>query len=350
MKVAILGPVTTDEYYGGVAVFDEELALGFKNNKWDVVLLTNQKVTVENKKGIPIRRVGVISARKVIEEEKPDIILASLNYAKYWRNCDKRIRKIYFLHGFFNRSYYGKIKAELGALYQKNVANKSDYVFSNSYFTQMINNQFFDINSDCVFHLGVTAEYLNELEKENIDKKSNTILYVGRLVSAKGVGNLMSAMKILKNHKVNYELYIAGDGPDEIKLKFLAQKYKLNVHFLGRITQRELALYYRKAEVFVSLNPSEPFGIVFPEALIANCKILCPYTGGQIEYLKDYGSKIEYVNEKSEISIAEGIEKLLSQENDANELTIRESYKFNYNNVASKIIEYLEENSKDYDI
>ena len=44
MKIAILGPVTTKTYFGGVAVFDEELAAGFKHNKWEVVLITNQKL------------------------------------------------------------------------------------------------------------------------------------------------------------------------------------------------------------------------------------------------------------------------------------------------------------------
>lgn len=50
MKIAILGPVTTKTYFGGVAVFDEELAAGFKHNKWEVVLITNQKNADSEKK------------------------------------------------------------------------------------------------------------------------------------------------------------------------------------------------------------------------------------------------------------------------------------------------------------
>ena len=50
MKIAILGPVTTKTYFGGVAVFDEELAAGFKHNEWEVVLITNQKKALIQKK------------------------------------------------------------------------------------------------------------------------------------------------------------------------------------------------------------------------------------------------------------------------------------------------------------
>lgn len=49
MKIAILGPVTTKTYFGGVAVFDEELAAGFKHNEWEVVLITNQKTLIQKK-------------------------------------------------------------------------------------------------------------------------------------------------------------------------------------------------------------------------------------------------------------------------------------------------------------
>ena len=49
MKIGILGPVTTSKYFGGVAIFDEEIANGFEQNNCQVVLLTDQKEEKINK-------------------------------------------------------------------------------------------------------------------------------------------------------------------------------------------------------------------------------------------------------------------------------------------------------------
>ncbi len=340
MKIAILGPVTTKTYFGGVAVFDEELAAGFKHNKWEVVLITNQKNADSEKNGVPIRMINAISARKIIKEESPDIILASLQYAKYWRFCKENAIRIYFLHGFFNRSYYGKLKSEVASLYQRLIAKQSHYVFANSYFTKMVNDQFFGIHTNQVFHLGVTTEYYNAILNTNIPKEKGAILYVGRLVSAKGIGNLLGAMKVLKDGGMPYKAYIAGDGPDKEKLEKYVAKNNLDVHFLGRVSQKDLVTYYSKAEIFVSLNPSEPFGIVFPEALLARCKIVCPCTGGQVEYLMDYKDTVAFVDEASPDAVANGIERL-GKSPVAAELSDKYTQAFRYDTVAKEMIDYL---------
>ena len=46
MKIGILGPVTTSKYFGGVAIFDEEIANGFEQNNCQVVLLTEDRKSV----------------------------------------------------------------------------------------------------------------------------------------------------------------------------------------------------------------------------------------------------------------------------------------------------------------
>lgn len=345
MKIVILGPVTTKTYFGGVAVFDEELASGFKHNEWDVVLITNQKNADSEKNGVPIRIINAISASKIIKEEKPDIILASLQYAIYWRLCRSDAIKIYFLHGFFNRSYYGKLKSELASLYQRLIAKQSQYVFANSYFTQMVNDQFFGIHTNHVFHLGVTTEYYNAILSTKILKEKGAILYVGRLVSAKGIGNLLRAMKTLRVRGMSYKAYIAGDGPDKEKLEMYVAENNLDVQFLGRVSQKNLVAYYSRAEIFVSLNPSEPFGIVFPEALLARCKIVCPCTGGHVEYLMEHKDTVSFVDETSPDAVANGIEELEKFPAAAG-LSDKHMQAFCYKTVAKEMIDYLNERGK----
>lgn len=341
MKIAILGPVTTETYYGGVSVFDEEIAMGFQINGWDSVLITNQKnVQHQQINGIRVRVINKVNAKKILNEEQADFILVSLGFAKYLTTYHSNVKTIYFLHGFFNRNYYGKIKSELATLYQKVLIKKCDYVFANSYFTKMINSNFFNIHTDAVFHLGVTSEYYREIQKKNIKKAPRTILYAGKLVATKGAKNVIKALEILQEQGVEYKAVIAGSGQDEETLHDMVKEKNLNVSFTGRINQNQLVDYYSRCEIFISLNPSEPFGIVFPEALLAQCKIVCPYTGGQIEYLNDYRESIVCVDETSPNSIAEGIKKLLdhSQETIFNE---EHKKRFSYKFVAKQMIDFL---------
>ena len=340
MKVCLLGPVVTSSYYGGVAVFDEELAQGFIDNGWEAVLVTSQKDAV--KKDTPLFITTRSKMSEFLNKENPDIIIASLAYAKLLpRNNSAKVA--YFLHGFFSQSYYGFLKSFLASTYQKWLIRRCDYVFANSYFTAMINKDFFGIKADAVFQLGVSNEFLRNSENcDEIAKIPNSILFAGRLVKAKGVEDLIKAVRFLHGEDVPYTLYIAGDGPEREYIEQFARENGLNIVLLGRLDSGEMIKWYKKTEVFVSLNPSEPFGIVFPEALICGCKIVCPLTGGQVEYLMDYKEIVSFVNENDEKSIAYGLKKMLESGNSTISIENCKA-RFNYKRVALEIIKYIGE-------
>lgn len=343
MKVCILGPVTTASYFGGVAVFDEGLAHGFILNGWSAFIATDQRDVISNMdNGVSVYRIRNGNFKSILEKEKPDFIIAQLAYAKYLLGCKTNAKKIYFLHAFFKRSYYGLIKSVLATVYQKILISQCDLVFSNSYFTDMINRDFFKIHSDEVFHVGVSDEFFAYSHKF-IDetKEENSIFFAGRFVSAKGIDRLIEAAEYLVKRNVNFTIYVAGDGPEKEKLTQVIDAKGLPIHFLGRLDQQAIAKQYRKAEVFVSLDISEPYGIVFCEALLSNCKIVCPITGGQVEILSNYEDRTAYVNTRSAKSIADGIEKMLNINNPV-ELTLQKKEHFSYRHVASRIINYLE--------
>ena len=94
-------------------------------------------------------------------------------------------------------------------------------------------------------------------------------------------------------------------------------------------------------QIFVSLNPSEPFGITFAEALLSECKIVCPTTGGQVEYLQGLDESVSFVNGESVADIAYGIEKLLSLGKYPG-LSASEKESFTYKAVAQRICEFCE--------
>jgi len=342
VKVCILGPVTTPSYFGGVAVFDEGLARGFVDNGCAAFLATDQKDAVENANSIvPVRKIAGRNFKRILEQEKPDYIIAQLAYAKHLFGVKTNAKKIYFLHAFFKRSYYGLVKSALAVIYQKLLIRQCDMVFSNSYFTDMINRDFFDIPSDAVFHVGVSDEFFSQsMSLMDMPKEKNSIFFAGRFVPAKGVDRLIEAAEILASRNTEYHMYIAGDGPEKKRLTQYVAEKGLPVQFVGRLNQAEIAKQYRKAEVFVSLDISEPYGIVFCEALMSNCRIACPVTGGQIEILNDYPERVAYVNARSAESIANGIEKMLNT-NALAELTLEEKERFSYHHIATQMIGYF---------
>ncbi len=121
---------------------------------------------------------------------------------------------------------------------------------------------------------GLTIEDYVNIEKKPIltekltDKNSVKIFFTGRLVYYKGVDVLLKAFTKVKN----CELFIAGTGELEAKLKAYVESHKLTekVHFLGFLPDIELKQAYADCDIFVlpSVAKSEAFGIVQLEAMV----------------------------------------------------------------------------------
>lgn len=336
-RVAILGPVTTNTYYGGVANFDEELLKGFVRLGHECKIFTLQK-------NISVAEYDVESFKSVfglyksVKHYSPDIVIASLAYGGLFFFMNN-IKKIYILHGFFERIHYGRIKAAIAPIYQKIIAMKSDEVIANSFFTKMINRDFFNIKCTRVIHLGVAEEYIKKIKEEKKDliegKEKRSILYAGRFVKSKRPINVLKALSILQDRGVKYKIYMAGDGPENKKLHYYAEEKSLNVIFLGVLPHNILYDYYKKSEIFISLNDSEPMGITFFEAYLMKCKIVSPFTGGQVESLINEPLETRtFVDPDDPFSIARGLLEMMNGES----IFYDELSDLNYENVAKKIL------------
>lgn len=115
---------------------------------------------------------------------------------------------------------------------------------------------------------------------------SRRILYVGRLVERKGIGNLITALADVPGA----ELLVAG-GPDpgrldadpEVRrLRALAHRCHVEgrVRFLGRVDRAELPALYRSADAVASVSWYEPFGIVAVEAMACAVPVVVAAVGG----------------------------------------------------------------------
>lgn len=340
MKIAILGPIYTKEYFGGVATFDENLAIAYKKiaEENDVFLYSKQIATKsENSYGIKICPINILSAFK---QQAFDLIIAFLDYAKYLPLM-KADKKVYFLHGFFSLSAYSSLKTILAVAYQKFFLHYTGYVIGNSQFTCFINHEIYNINCNGSVCLGVSYDYMQQLKQSKpIEKEQNSLLFTGRLIEAKKVNNIIYAMKILKEKADRrYLLRIVGDGDLKPWLMNYAKKYHLNVEFYDRVSQTGIVEFYQRSQLFISLNPAEPFGITFCEALLAGCKIICPNTGGQVEFLSKYPDMAKMIPNLMPETIAEAVEDLVDNKQQ-NLVRIQD---FSYENTAKSILRIVGE-------
>lgn len=341
MKMAILGPYESKVVYGGVAIFDCGLAQAFKDKGHDIILLGTQNTSDIKCNGFKYYKVNFHNINFILKSNKIDVVIGSLSYVKFFPII-KDVKKIYFIHGFFNWKHYSIVKSLLANYFQKKITKHSDLVLCNSSFTKTINEEIFNQHIDGVISLGVSSTFQNLFESNKIEnKEKGSILFVGRLVDVKNVDKLIRSLKSLKN---DYVLRIVGDGPELNTLKELALKYHINAIFLGKLNQKEIFELYNKSEIFISLNPTEPFGIVFLEALLTKCKIICPLTGGQLDILDNYKHMVRYVDVYNIESIGKKIDELLSIPiSNYLEMNEIEQYKCTYLNTVDEIMNLIQE-------
>ncbi|MBI4895128.1 MAG: glycosyltransferase family 4 protein [Candidatus Aenigmarchaeota archaeon] len=105
-------------------------------------------------------------------------------------------------------------------------------------------------------------------------KKGNHIIYVGRLVNYKNVDLVIKSMKELNKKYPILELRIIGSGEQETYLKKLVKELKVNVKFLGYVTEEEKFRQIKSAKAFVSMSDVEGFGISMLEAMACGTPVI----------------------------------------------------------------------------
>jgi len=319
MKTCVLGPVFTSKYFGGVATFTESIADAFKLEGHNVQIVTDFSEKHFTTHGVEIVAVFEKPSRKnplmpwkIAQKVKsfyPDLIISSLEYglanviSKY---LNPSAAVLHFLHGL--PLYEGRRMHNLSiGLITNFIAKHSDAVIANSEFTAVLCEALSGLKSDAAMNVCVGYDYWEQLKRLNglIEKKANTVLFVGRLVPEKNVDKLVRAFSALS---LDAELTIIGDGPEKAGLQRLAQTATRPIKFLGKVDPGEVVQYYLASDVFISLGPKESFGIVFLEALSANCKVICPKTGGQLDVLLNYLDRVIPVSVIEEEQITAALE------------------------------------------
>jgi D-inositol-3-phosphate glycosyltransferase len=145
------------------------------------------------------------------------------------------------------------------------------------------------------------------------------LVFVGRLVERKGIGNVISALADVPDA----ELVVAG-GPDRAELEHDREIHRLRslaeeagvadrVVFRGRIDRTDLPALLRSADAVLCVPWYEPFGIVPLEAMACGVPVIASAVGGLIDTVVD-GTTGLHVPPRSPERIAEALNELLPDE------------------------------------
>lgn len=172
------------------------------------------------------------------------------------------------------------------------------------------------------------------LEKNNSDNSNISninhvfnILYVGKLEPRKNPKFLVNLFKKLDDAFIN--LTIIGSGPlrKDLELEFGDDR---RIHFLGFKNQKELPLFYSKADLFILPSISETWGLAINEALACGIPVAASvYCGGAIDMIneqngflfdpkegpKPFIEKLKIFRDKGKVDFVADFEKKFSYKN-----------------------------------
>jgi glycosyltransferase involved in cell wall biosynthesis len=111
-----------------------------------------------------------------------------------------------------------------------------------------------------------------------------TFCVASRLVTDKGIKEVINAYKSICNELTNSQLVLLGDGPDATKFHKLA-KNTPSIKFLGH--QSNPLPIMSQADVFIHPTYHEGFSVALVEAGMLSLPIIATSVGGNVEIIND---------------------------------------------------------------
>ncbi|MCD7781984.1 MAG: glycosyltransferase family 4 protein [Methanosphaera sp.] len=138
-----------------------------------------------------------------------------------------------------------------------------------------------------VIYNGVDIPRIDSVECNQKDK--NTILFVGRLIPHKHADDLLWVVNQLKDDIDNLKLVIVGRGIEKDKLLEYIDENHLEeyVEFMQDLSDEELTIQMKKANVLALPSTREGFGLVLSEANACHTPVVAYCSGGVVNVVRD---------------------------------------------------------------
>jgi glycosyltransferase involved in cell wall biosynthesis len=157
-----------------------------------------------------------------------------------------------------------------------------------------------------VVHNGVNEKMLKPAKVAKKPRGTFVFCATSRLVTAKGIGELITAFQEFSETHEKSELWLVGDGPEHIKFKHMAADIP-GVKLLGH-SDNPLS-FAAAADVFVHPSYHEGFSLSLVEAAMLGKPIIACSVGGNTEIIRDRQTGL-LVSARNSAALHNAMEKL----------------------------------------
>lgn len=230
---------------------------------------------------------------------------------------NKKSKKIAWVHidlinNHWSKPYFRKLDKEIECY------NKYDKIVCVSNEVKDAFTTMFGIKDKVVFKQNIINDnMIKEKANEDVnlsimDKSKPALLSIGRLNNQKGYDRLLRVVKRLNDDKIDFNIYILGEGGERKALESYIQTNKLNNVTLLGFKSNPYA-YLKNSDLFVCSSRSEGFSTVISESIILNVPIITTNCAGMKEQLGD--SEYGLIVENDENDLYEGLKSILTDKN-----------------------------------
>jgi glycosyltransferase involved in cell wall biosynthesis len=174
------------------------------------------------------------------------------------------------------------------------------------------------------------------------------LLFISRLVSTKGLPDVLRAVRLVRDRGKDVRLWCVGDGPQRAEAELLAAELGLTgiVTFTGQIPESEATRYYKNASMLVFPTfHKEGFSMALFQAVAAGLPVVTTRIRAAADYLKE-PDNVLWVEPHNPAMLADKILFLLDHPETAAAIS-RNNYararEFTAEKVAPEYLEIFEE-------
>lgn len=182
--------------------------------------------------------------------------------------------------------------------------------------------------------------YVPTAQSVDATAKTNNILFIGKVSIAKGIIELLDAMKVLAQENSNIKLTIVGDADfyhhsrKKLMAVYLKEKYSDlfdsgKVELMGIVSASKVEQIIKESSLLVMPSKMENFPYVVLETMYLGTPVLASITGGQQEIIEESINGFLYDTSKGD-NLAKKIKTILNT--DAAKISVLK-------NEAKKLIE-----------
>lgn len=316
----------TNYHYDGFDVrtsFIQKMPWGIKKYKWYLALMSKAVESLDLKEYDVIFSITSALVKGVKTTNKQLHICYCNTPTRYlWTDPDyvKTAPIPFFVRPFVPLIIKNLKKWDLKA------SSRPNYFIANSKNVRSRIKKYYQRNSKVIYP-NVETEKFNNLKYP----KKNYYLLVSRIEPYKKVDLVIEAFKKLTDKY----LLIIGAGS---KAKELNLKAPINIKFLGRLSDQELAKTYAQAHAFI-FPQEEDFGITPIESMASGTPVIAYKKGGALETVIE-GKTGEFFYPQTASALSEVIKNFRPKKYNRQNL-LKQAAKFNTRVFKRQIIEYI---------